>query len=97
MTIARECSRLFCGDEDDVDRCGNLRDLAGGGERAGGLINAKDRDVVGFLIGREQKLSCWIQCEIPGCFTLRGKIAGNGQRSLSWIDGEFRDAVVAAI
>ena|ERR1700686_946614 len=97
VAAEREKFYLFCMDENDVHGCGNLRDLARGGERAGGLVNAENHDVVGFLIGGQQELSCWIQREISRSFTLGGEIAGWGQCSTGRIDREFGDTVVAAI
>ena len=46
LVLLLNCNLLSCGDEDDVDRCGNLCDLAGGSERTARWVDAEGHDVV---------------------------------------------------
>src|SRR5260370_36216415 len=59
--------------ENDADRGGGFGDFAGGGQGAGGGIDAEDEDVVGLLISGEEKFA--------------GGVDGEGARSFShgWI------------
>ncbi len=83
--------------EDDVDGGGDLGDLVGGGEGAGGAVDAEDDDVVGLLIGGEEEIAGGIEGKISWGFALRGEVAGGSEGSFGGVDGEDGDAVAAAI
>jgi len=80
-----------------VDRGGGWYGLSGRREGAGGLVDVKDGDVVGFLIGGEKEISGRIKGEIAWGFSGGGKITGLREGAFGLVDGEDRDAVAAAV
>src|SRR5215469_1743517 len=90
-------NRSFHLQELHAHRRGDFELLAGGGELAGLLVDAKHDDVVRFLIGGKQILAGGIEFEAARNLAARWDVIDLGQRALPTIDGENRDAVVSAV
>jgi hypothetical protein len=64
---------------------------------AGLLIDAKNNDVVGILVGGEQPGSRGIDREVARRFSADGIVLNMGQLTRGRIDGKRCDAVVSTI
>jgi len=71
--------------------------LAGGGEAAGGGVDAEYDDGVGILVGGEEEVTGGIDGEHARGFSQCGLMLDEGELTSRVVDGEGRDAVIAAV
>src|SRR5260370_41176584 len=82
--------------ENDADRGGGFGDFAGGGQGAGGGIDAENDDVVGLLISGEEKFAGGIDSEIARSFSHGGIFVFQFQGAFRGLDREGADGVDAS-
>ena len=68
-------------EKDDAARGANRSVQPGKSKRTGVAINPECRHRIGFLIAREQKISCGIEIDVAGIVAARPLHAAQGQRS----------------
>src|SRR5579862_5604778 len=74
-----------------------LERLPGRRELSGCLVDAKDDDVVRLLVCRQQKISARIDVKAAWNLALGRSVVDRCERPSLRVDGENRNAVVAAI
>src|ERR1700730_2702096 len=77
----------------DANGGGGFRDFAGGGQGAGGGIDAEDYDVVGLLVGGEEEFAGRVDGEVARSFAHGRIFVFHLEGAFRWVDGEGGDGV----
>src|SRR6202022_4976451 len=77
----------------DANGGGGFRDVAGGGQGAGGGIDTEDYDVVGLLVGGEEEFAGGVDGEVARSFAHGRIFVFHLESAFRWVDGEDGDGV----
>src|SRR4051812_4145035 len=83
--------------KEDADRAADRRDVAGGLEVAGLVVDPEVDDGVAVLVGGVEEGAARVDREVAGRLALGGGVANRRQPPGLLVDGEDGDAVVAPV
>ena len=97
MRNPRFFTRLLTTHKLDANRLANFHTVTHRPEAAGSLVYSKHRYRITTLVGGEQEPPCWIDTEAARSLTLCALVFNDPKPSISLINREYGDAIVAAV